>query len=71
MARQITRVRVETPEDTIARLDKIQNSIDVLRAEIDRLNWQIRLKDIQIEVLRKERLNKEEASDSERIPETI
>lgn len=61
MARQISRRKVETPEGNVAALDEIQNGIDVLRKEIDRLNWEIRLKDLQIEVLRKEneRLSKE------------
>lgn len=64
MARQTTKRKVETSEGNAAVLEEIKHEtgIDALRAEIDRLNWEIRLKDLQIEVLRKEneRLNKKQ-----------
>ena len=55
MARQTTKRKVETPEGKAAVLEEIKHEtgIDALRAEIDRLNWVIRQKDITINALQK------------------
>lgn len=52
MARQTTKKRIETPEDNA--------DIFTLKAEIDRLNWIIRQKDLTINALQK---GNEEISD--------
>lgn len=55
MARQTTKKIIETPEGNAAVLEEIkrEHGIDALRAEIDRLNWVIRHKDIVINSLQK------------------
>lgn len=55
MARQTTKRKVETPEGNAAVLEEIkrESGIDALRAEIDRLNWVIRQKDLTINALQK------------------
>ena len=55
MARQTTKRKVETPESNAAVLEEIKHEagIDALRAEIDRLNWVIRQKDLTINALQK------------------
>ena len=55
MARQTTKRKVETPEGNAAVLEEIkrETGIDALRAEIDRLNWVIRQKDLTINALQK------------------
>ena len=56
MARQTTKRKVESPEkraDLIAEEIKNERGIDALRAEIDRLNWVIREKDMAIAALKK------------------
>lgn len=55
MARQTTKRKVETPEGNAAVLEEIKHEtgIDALRAEIDRLNWVIRQKDLTINALQK------------------
>ena len=70
--------KVETPEGNAAVLEEIkrENGIDALRAEIDRLNWVIRQKDLTINALQKgnERLSDELSkarNDSEGISKTI
>lgn len=62
MARQTTKRKVETPEGNAAVLEEIkhESGIDALRAEIDRLNWVIRQKDLTINALQK---GNEEISD--------
>lgn len=63
MARQTTKRKIETPEaraDNVQELIKHEHGIDVLRAEIDRLNWVIRQKDLTINALQK---GNEEISD--------
>ena len=55
MARQTTMKRIETPEGNADILEAIKHEvgIDALRAEIDRLNWVIRQKDLTINALQK------------------
>ena len=56
MARTTTKKKVDTPEqraDLIAEEIKHEHGIDALRAEIDRLNWIIRQKDLTINALQK------------------
>lgn len=55
MARQTTKKKIETPEGNAALLEEIkhEHGIDALRAEIDRLNWIIRQKDLTINALQK------------------
>ena len=55
MARQTTQKKIETPEGNANVLEEIkhEHGIDVLRAEIDRLNWVIRQKDLTINALQK------------------
>ena len=55
MARQTTKKRIETPEGNADILEAIKHEvgIDALRAEIDRLNWVIRQKDLTINALQK------------------
>ncbi len=55
MARQTTKRKVETPENNAAVLEEIkrEHGIEALRAEIDRLNWVIREKDLIINSLQK------------------
>ena len=55
MARQTTKKKIETPENNADVLEAIkhEHGIDALRAEIDRLNWVIRKKDLIIESLQK------------------
>lgn len=55
MARQTTKRKVETPENNAAVLEEIkrEHGIKALRAEIDRLNWVIREKDLIINSLQK------------------
>lgn len=55
MARQTTKRKVETPEGNAAILEEIKNEsgVDALRAEIDRLNWVIRNKDLIIDSLQR------------------
>lgn len=55
MARQTTKRKVETPEGNAAVLEEIkrEHGIEALRAEIDRLNWVIREKDLIINSLQK------------------
>lgn len=50
MARQTTKRKAETPESNAAVLEEIkhEHGIEAMRAEIDRLNWVIRRKDIII-----------------------
>ena len=62
MARQTTKRKVETPENNANVLEEIkrEHGIDALRAEIDRLNWVIRNKDLIINNLQK---GNEEISD--------
>ena len=62
MARQTTKKRIETPEGNADILEAIkhEHGIDALRAEIDRLNWVIRQKDLTINALQK---GNEEISD--------
>ena len=62
MARQTTKKKIETPEGNAALLEEIkhEHGIDALRAEIDRLNWIIRQKDLTINALQK---GNEEISD--------
>ena len=62
MARQTTKKRIETPEGNADILEAIKHEvgIDALRAEIDRLNWVIRQKDLTINALQK---GNEEISD--------
>lgn len=62
MARQTTKKRIETPEGNADILEAIKHEagIDALRAEIDRLNWIIRQKDLTINALQK---GNEEISD--------
>ena len=78
MARQTTKRKVETQEGNAAVLEEIKHEtgIDALRAEIDRLNWVIRQKDLTINALQKgnERLSDELSkarNDSEGISKTI
>lgn len=63
MVRQTTKRKVETPEGNATALEEIKHEtgIDALRAEIDRLNWVIRQKDLTINALQKgnERLSDE------------
>lgn len=64
MARQTTKKKIETPEgrtENVQELIKHEHGIDALRAEIDRLNWVIRQKDLTINALQKgnERLSDE------------
>ena len=62
MARQTTKRKVQTPEGNADVLEEIKREvgIDALRAEIDRLNWVIRHKDLVINSLQK---GNEEISD--------
>ena len=62
MARQTTKRKVQTPEGNADVLEEIKREvgIDALRAEIDRLNWVIRHKDLVINNLQK---GNEEISD--------
>ena len=62
MARQTTKKKIETPENNAEILEAIkhESGIDALRAEIDRLNWIIRQKDLTINALQK---GNEEISD--------
>lgn len=55
MARQTTKRKVETPENNATVLEEIkrEHGIEALRAEIDRLNWVIREKDLIINSLQK------------------
>ena len=55
MARQTTKKKIETPESKASVLEEIkrEGGIDALRAEIDRLNWIIRQKDLTINALQK------------------
>lgn len=55
MARQTTKRKIETPENNADVLEAIkrEHGIDAMRAEIDRLNWVIRKKDLIIESLQK------------------
>ena len=55
MARQTTKKKIESPEGNANVLEEIkhEHGIDVLRAEIDRLNWVIRQKDLTINALQK------------------
>ena len=55
MARQTTKKKIETPENNAEILEAIkhEHGLDALRAEIDRLNWVIRQKDITINALQK------------------
>lgn len=55
MARQTTKRKVETPENNAAVLEEIkhEHGIEAMRAEIDRLNWVIRNKDLIINNLSK------------------
>lgn len=55
MARQTTKKKIETPENNAEILEAIkhESGIDALRAEIDRLNWVIRQKDLTINALQK------------------
>lgn len=55
MARQTTKRKVEAPENNAAVLEEIkrEHGIEALRAEIDRLNWVIREKDLIINSLQK------------------
>ena len=55
MARQTTKKKIETPENNADVLEAIkhEHGIDAMRAEIDRLNWVIRKKDLIIESLQK------------------
>lgn len=55
MARQTTKKKIETPENNAEILEAIkqEHGIDALRAEIDRLNWVIRQKDLTINALQK------------------
>ena len=78
MARQTTKRKVETPEGNAAVLEEIKHEtgIDALKAEIDRLNWVIRQKDLTINALQKgnEKLSDELSkarNDSEGISKTI
>ena len=78
MARQTTKKKIETPENNAEILEAIkhEHGLDALRAEIDRLNWVIRQKDLTINALQKgnEKLSDELSkarNDRERIPETI
>lgn len=63
MARQTTKKKIETPESNAAVLEDIKNErgLDAMRAEIDRLNWIIRRKDVIINNFQKtnERLSHE------------
>lgn len=62
MARQTTKKKIETPENNAEILEAIkhEHGLDALRAEIDRLNWVIRQKDLTINALQK---GNEEISD--------
>lgn len=62
MARQTTKKKIQTPEGNANVLEEIkrEHGIDALRAEIDRLNWIIRQKDLTINALQK---GNEEISD--------
>ena len=62
MARQKSKKIIETPENNADILEAIKHEvgIDALRAEIDRLNWVIRQKDLTINALQK---GNEEISD--------
>ena len=62
MARQTSKKIIETPEGNADILEAIKHEvgIDALRAEIDRLNWVIRQKDLTINALQK---GNEEISD--------
>ena len=55
MARQTTKKKIESPEGNANVLEEIkrEHGIDALRAEIDRLNWVIRHKDLVINSLQK------------------
>ena len=55
MARQTTKKKIETPEGNADVLEAIkrEHGIDAMRAEIDRLNWVIRKKDLIIESLQR------------------
>ena len=55
MTRQNTKRKVETPEGKADVLEAIkhEHGIDAMRAEIDRLNWVIRNKDLIINNLQK------------------
>ena len=55
MARQTTKKKIETPENNAEILEAIkqEHGLDALRAEIDRLNWVIRQKDLTINALQK------------------
>lgn len=55
MARQTTKKKIETPENNAEILEAIKHEggVDALRAEIDRLNWVIRQKDLTINALQK------------------
>ena len=55
MARQKSNKIIETPENNADILEAIKHEvgIDALRAEIDRLNWVIRQKDLTINALQK------------------
>lgn len=55
MARQTTKKKIESPESKADVLEAIKHEtgIDALRAEIDRLNWVIRQKDLTINALQK------------------
>ena len=55
MARQTTKKKIETPENNAEILQAIkhEHGLDALRAEIDRLNWVIRQKDLTINALQK------------------
>ena len=55
MARQKSKKIIETPENNADILEAIKHEvgIDALRAEIDRLNWVIRQKDLTINALQK------------------
>ncbi|MBQ1293136.1 MAG: hypothetical protein IIY21_03815 [Clostridiales bacterium] len=78
MARQTTKKKIETPENNAEILEAIkqEHGLDALRAEIDRLNWVIRQKDLTINALQKgnEKLSDELSkarNDSEGISKTI
>ena len=69
-------VKDKVSKMSVHEVIKHEHGLDALRAEIDRLNWVIRQKDLTINALQKgnEKLSDELSkarNDSERIPETI